>query len=764
MTNKQKAQAIYEYGMAHLTESEERYRGLLRLTGHMYRYEFDNILMVYEQKPRSTLVADYDTWKRVDRFVKRGSKGMLIFPSRALKPCERYVFDISDTGGRSANLTWHIDEGNIADIVKFLNIRGDVRLSENNDIMTIKNTFKVFTEDCILTIMKSEFEERLDELSQLSGSVIREESEKRQGLSDAENLVFSSVKYVVGTRCGLEISGKEQDFSTVVGIKDEEILYRLGSLVCDVSCSVLKSISRLCKDVEQERRIAYGKLDLPRSGWSSVSGHRTAGESGEGIIAAGQIRKDGTSVSSGERTAKVQDTVSVRDVSREDEGSGYRGEPVDGGASEQVSKEPQATESIINNGNLEDKGTGEDVRRGNSPESDSVEVSLKDESDEELNSELDEINSLGMSREANQTYRQASLFDWEEKETGVYTRLNPKKENEVPHEFIRQVVLRGTGFVNGKTRVCKIYEDYNEPGERIKHLKKEFGIGGAGWPLEGYGLHGYDTFKSNGIRFQWRDEEGEKEGYVSWRAIESEIGALILTGEYVPEAIEKERQAKEIQEAKEEDLSENADEILDEYAIPDEVESYNSTERNIIQAESDNEIIATDNKDRSELQYITPIDYEKVVAELDEDLRDALEILVSECSCYTPFKAFLMDLVANEWLTMPVKLEYLSNVVIGDRESRSAFCNNQYGLISYTLKPFEFEVSFKNRQGERVTEKCDYRVLYEILTYMVKQPYYCGEDQKEYFKKMMEGDREHRTPFYNAYIDKTIVVIHLCAP
>lgn len=84
MTNKQKAQAIYEYGMAHLTESEERYKGLLKLTGHMYRYEFDNILMVYEQKPRSTLVADYDTWKKVDRFVKRGSKGMLIFPSRAL--------------------------------------------------------------------------------------------------------------------------------------------------------------------------------------------------------------------------------------------------------------------------------------------------------------------------------------------------------------------------------------------------------------------------------------------------------------------------------------------------------------------------------------------------------------------------------------------------------------------------------------------------------------------------------------------------------
>ena len=33
---------------------------------------------------------------------------------------------------------------------------------------------------------------------------------------------------------------QEQDFSQIVNIKDEEIIYRLGSIVCDVSCSVLR--------------------------------------------------------------------------------------------------------------------------------------------------------------------------------------------------------------------------------------------------------------------------------------------------------------------------------------------------------------------------------------------------------------------------------------------------------------------------------------------------------------------------------------------
>lgn len=60
----------------------------------------------------------------------------------------------------------------------------------------------------------------------------------------------------------------------------------------------------------------------------------------------------------------------------------------------------------------------------------------------------------------------------------------------------------------------------------------------------------------------------------------------------------------------------------------------------VTQAEYGAEIEAeTTEKDPSELQYITPIDYAKRIAELDEDLRDAAEILVTDCSCYTPFRA-----------------------------------------------------------------------------------------------------------------------------
>ena len=109
-----KVRALYEEQIKSVA-TLENWRNVMRLTGQLYRYEFDNILMVHAQKPKASLVADYDTWKKVGRYVMRGSKGIAIFPSRALKPYMRYVFDISDTGGRDKELTWHLDEDNIRD-------------------------------------------------------------------------------------------------------------------------------------------------------------------------------------------------------------------------------------------------------------------------------------------------------------------------------------------------------------------------------------------------------------------------------------------------------------------------------------------------------------------------------------------------------------------------------------------------------------------------------------------------------------------------
>ena len=835
------ARQIYDMQIKDVTTSPEKWKSILKLAGNLYRYEFDNILLIYAQRPHATLVADYDTWKKVDRYVMRGSKGIAIFPSRALNTHLRHVFDIKDTGGRNVKLTWDLTGDTLKEYVDYLASQKFVEPTAATDRETLFSVMKDFTKKEIGVIMKEDFEERMSELIQLSGSRITEyvqnESSgqpKRQGLPDMEQFVMQSVLYTVGTRCGFDLSEEEQDFSQVVKVSDEEMVYRLGSLVCDVSCSVLRGINSNLKTMEQQKRlsaegrIAYGRDDVivHGSGRTALSEHSDAEGAVSGITESGQIRKDGDEVLGGDGTSEVQNVIPLREAGREDAGSGRGSEQPVRDADGAVLSEAQTTESVLNDGNVETERAGEDAGRGSSLKSDrnafplenASEVSLEDE---ELNRELNELDSFGKT-EAGE-YHQASFFDPEyglsntdkplpvvEKKGALtyeyrgekYTYLAPKKEPDVPHEFIKQVVLRGTGFAGGRSRVCEIFHTEVDAGTRAKRIKQEYGQGGAGWPLEGYGLHGYDTFHGQGIRFQWRDEEGEKEGYVSWKNIEKEIGVLIMTGEYQPETprfedidMEGIREDDEVIDAEYRELDAVSDaDGIDDFAIPDELESYNSSlsdieklnraynegrplteeeaaiedrlatmaeygpemqmEEEYYEEPEEAPVEEAPKKDASELQYIEPIDYAKRIEEMDEDLRTALEILVSECSCYTPFKPFLQDIVASEYLFMPNRLDFLSDVVLNGAQQKDAYANNQYGLIAYVLKPYEFEVSYKNRNGERVRETCSYRELYEVLTYMVKTPYYCGADHRAQYDRMMQGEAAGRKPIYQLFLDK----------
>ncbi len=841
------ARQIYDAQIKDVTTSPDKWKSVLKLAGNLYRYEFDNILLIHAQRPHSTLVADYDTWKKVDRYVMRGSKGIAIFPSKALQPHLRYVFDISDTGGRKRKLTWDLDGNILNEYVDFLKVKGVVEHTETIDREELFSVIKDFTKKEIGVIMKEEFEDRMSELLQLSGSGITEYVQgegsgqpKRQGLPDMEQLVMQSVLYTVGTRCGFDLSEEEQDFSQIVNISNEEMVYRLGSLVCDVSCSVLRGINSNLKDMEQQKMISAGRRieydrdgnHLQGSGRTALPEHSDADRAERGADASGQIRENGDEIPRGNGTSEVQNVIPFREAGREDAGSGEGSQRASGHADGAVLSEEQADRPLIYHGDVEDKGAGETSGRGSSLESGSNEVSLEDE---ELNRELNELDSFGKT-EAGE-YHQASFFDpeyglspqkketsvyatnamqrmakdQEEAKAGKYNYLNPKKEIVVPPEFVKQVLLRGSGFENGRTRICEIFHTEIDAGTRAQRIKKEYGLGGAGWPIDGYGLHGYDSFHSQGLRFQWRDEIGEHEGYVSWKNVEKEIGVLIMTGEYQPEkprfediALEGIREDDEVIDAEYREIEAvSSTDGIDDFAIPDEPESYNSSLSDIEKLNraynenrplTDEEAAIEDRlatmaeygpemereaeyeeyeeeyaeevvpetevvedvepKDRSELQFITPIDYAKRIAEMDEDLRDALEILVSECSCYTPYKPFLQDIVATEYLFMPNKLEFLSEMVLNGKDSRSAYANNQYGLVEYILKPFELEVCYKDRNGERIRETVDYRELYEVLTYMVKTPYYCGVDHREYFDKMMQGDNPNRSPIYQLFLDK----------
>ena len=80
-----------------LTRSSQNWTAFLTTAARLYKYPYHEQLMIYSQRPDATACAEYDIWnKRMGRYVKRGSKGIMIAGTNGV----RYVFDVSDTGER----------------------------------------------------------------------------------------------------------------------------------------------------------------------------------------------------------------------------------------------------------------------------------------------------------------------------------------------------------------------------------------------------------------------------------------------------------------------------------------------------------------------------------------------------------------------------------------------------------------------------------------------------------------------------------------
>ena len=99
-----------------VTESSDRWKAFLRTAAIAYNYSFPNQLLIHEQSPTATAVADIAYWNNnAGRWVKRGAHGIAVFDTRANSSRLRYLFDISDTIPRAEvpeALPWVITDQN----------------------------------------------------------------------------------------------------------------------------------------------------------------------------------------------------------------------------------------------------------------------------------------------------------------------------------------------------------------------------------------------------------------------------------------------------------------------------------------------------------------------------------------------------------------------------------------------------------------------------------------------------------------------------
>ena len=310
-TKEQRYAQATEQVACQVADSFEDWTGFLAMAGRLYKYPFDQQLLVYAQRPEAVACAEADLWEqRMRRHIRDGSRSIVIVDNSGKTPVLRYLFDVSDTeGGADARRPWlweyreeHYGAVSAALEKRFGRSGEDdmaARLDEISERLA-QEFWNDHKED-ILDAVPGSFLEEFDEFN-VETSFLRAAS--------------VSMAYALMSRCNLEPDEyfRREDFQSVFDFNTPEAISALGSAVSESSETILREIENAVKQYEREKQAERSGKDGHRpdlqagrelSGSQSGFG-RTAGAS------AGQIRPDAAGVSSGTQARPVDAAVRQR--------------------------------------------------------------------------------------------------------------------------------------------------------------------------------------------------------------------------------------------------------------------------------------------------------------------------------------------------------------------------------------------------------------------------------------------------------------------
>ena len=282
-----------------ITGSYRSWTAFLATAGRLYKYPYNEQLMIYAQRPNATACAEYDFWKdRMGRYVQRGSTGIALIDTSGYQPRLRYVFDVADTAPRDAARSftlWEMRTEHEAAVSAMLNeqygVPQDGGIIAQFERIADKLALEYWTEQKrdICDIVADSF---------LNGY---DEDNIRMAFKTAAS---TSITYALMARCGFSPDGyfEPEDFMPVFDFNTPAAVSVLGTAVSEISQRVLRQIEITVKRHERERRAErteeHGEQpDLQDQRRISDPRPEPARESAE--PAAWQIRTDAADVSPG---------------------------------------------------------------------------------------------------------------------------------------------------------------------------------------------------------------------------------------------------------------------------------------------------------------------------------------------------------------------------------------------------------------------------------------------------------------------------------
>ena len=317
----------------------EHWAEFLITAARLYKYSYPDQLMIYAQRPDATACAEYDVWNnKMNRYVRRGSKGIALLDESGGYPRLHYVFDVSDTAPRRNALypdLWQINES----------LKEPVRsmLAENYGVHS--ESFGQQLADVAGKLVQSYWDNNSsDILGIVDGSYLMSYDDAGRELQ-FKSAAAMGVTYMLLERCGLDPAGwfDEKDFQAVYDFTTPSAVYALGTAVSDCSREVLRQIERTVKTTIRRRNIErsqeeyeqQSELHEDRGLFSAEPDLESAPEAAE------PVRQDAPELSDGAAPGGVQHDAAERDPVPAPVGGGTDGREQDAATDERtVGEEP----------------------------------------------------------------------------------------------------------------------------------------------------------------------------------------------------------------------------------------------------------------------------------------------------------------------------------------------------------------------------------------------------------------------------------------
>ncbi len=488
-----------------LTRYWESWTDYLTTASRLYKYPFADQLMIYAQRPDATACADFDIWNnRMNRYVRRGAKGIALLDESSGFPRLHYVFDVSDTGVR--------------------------RNSRDPEVWQFNDDLKQPVSEMLSKTYGISGERVSQQLADVAGKLVADYWDNNGGdiraivdgsllmdYDDAgvemqfKSAAAMSVTYTLLERCGFEPAGwfDKDDFQAIYNFSTPDAVFALGAAVSDMSREVLRNIERTVKttirrrnaersqyEYEQQERDLLDRRGLP----APEPDPEPAPE------AAGQVRQAAPDVPDEPSPGAVQHDAPEREPVPAPDGGGADGrEPdaADHGAASETEPGPGQGEPADGVGAAHEQP--ESAGRGTGDDGANLQLSFFDA---HIPTETEQIKKIDQAES--------------EKTPSAFSLSQTEIENELRKH--------GSGFMGGKQRIMALYQTQPDRNLRAKALAKEYGIGGHSHDYLD-GSRGFVNHDGRGMEFDHYPEH--KKFTLSWTQVEKYIDLMVQSDRYL---------------------------------------------------------------------------------------------------------------------------------------------------------------------------------------------------------------------------------------